>query len=128
MEKGRDLALLAAGTIMPEAVAAARILAEKGFSAEVASFHTIKPLDTAYLEDAARRFKLLVTVEEHGKIGGLGGAVAEWRARADCTARQLIIGADDEFMHVIGDQAYARAHFGLTGRQIAASVLRALGA
>jgi transketolase len=120
---GKDIALLVAGTVMPEALAAAQILLEHGISAEVTSFHTVKPLDLAYLQKATDRFKLIVTIEEHGKIGGLGSAVAEWRTHANCQVPQLILGTEDEFMHEIGDQAFARLKYGLTGQQIASSVL-----
>ena len=73
--------------IMPEALKAAEILAEQGLSVGVTSFPTVKPLDTAYLEDVTKRSKLLVTIEEHGRIGGFGSAVAEWLAeQAEWTA------------------------------------------
>ena len=127
VREGRDVALLVAGTIAPEALAAREILLEKGISAEVASFHTIKPLDTLYLDAAAGRFRLLVTLEEHGRIGGFGSAVAEWRANSGCKVPQLILGTADRFMHIIGDQVFARAEFGLTGEQVAESVIVALG-
>jgi len=119
---GTDVALLATGTIMSEVLAAAAILRTQGISAEVVSFHTVKPLDETYLHLAAQRFRLLVTVEEHGRIGGFGSAVAEWRAIEGAAVPQLLLGTSDEFMHEIGDQAYARQRFGLTGVQIAQQV------
>lgn len=121
--QGTDVALLATGTIMPEVLVAAGILQAQGISAEVVSFHTVKPLDEAYLGRAVERFRLLVTIEEHGRIGGFGSAVAEWRAINDSRAPQLLIGTPDEFMHEVGDQAYARLRFGLAGAQIAQKVL-----
>lgn len=119
---GTDIALLATGTIMPEVLAAAAILQAQGISAEVVSFHTVKPLDETYLRQAAQRFRLIVTVEEHGRIGGFGSAVAEWRAIEGVAVPQLLLGTADEFMHEIGDQAYARQRFGLTATQIAQRV------
>lgn len=126
VQKGADVALLSAGTIMPEVLQAAEILKEKGISAEVVSFHTIKPLDEAYLASAAKRFKLLVSVEEHGLIGGLGGAIAEWSAKQSASAPLLSLGTPDEFMHEIGSQEYARAKYGLVGADIANNVLSRL--
>ncbi len=123
VREGKDIALLAAGTVMTEALDAADRLSERGISAEVVSFHTIKPLDEVYLAAACQRFKQIVTIEEHGTIGGLGGAVAEWLARSDSQCRLISVGTPDAFMHEVGSQTYARQKFGLVGEQIAARVL-----
>lgn len=123
---GTEVGLVAAGTIMPEVLGAADRLAALGVSAEVVSFHSIKPLDTAYLDDACGRFTLLATVEEHGCIGGLGSAVAEHLAPRRAAPPQLLFGSADEFMHEVGTQEYARRKFGLTAENISATVLQAL--
>ena len=128
IREGSDVALIAAGTIMPEAIKAAKLLADRGVSAEVVSFHSVKPLDVEYLEGACGRFKLIATIEEHGRIGGLGGAVAEWRASRRDAPVQISFGTDDEFMHEVGSQDYARARFGLTASNIADKVWSALKA
>jgi transketolase len=70
----------------------------------------------------------VAVVEEHGLLGGLGGAIAEWRAMQDrAQARMLAFGTSDEFMHEVGTQEYARRKFGLTAHHIANRVLAALG-
>lgn len=125
--KGNNIALLSTGTLMPEVLKAAALLKEEGISAEVMSFHTIKPLDTAYLTQAVQRFKLLVSIEEHGVIGGLGSAIAEWLAAQPVSTPFLSLGTPDEFMHEIGSQDYARAKYGLVGEKIVASILQRLG-
>jgi transketolase len=122
---GTDVALLSAGTMMGEALAAAERLHAEGISAEVVSMHSIKPLDVEYLAAAARRFKLIASIEEHGLIGGLGSAVAEWCARNNAPVRQLGFGTPDEFMHEVGTQEYARRKYGLTAEVIAAGVSQA---
>lgn len=127
LQTGRDVALLVTGVIMPEALKAAEILSERGLSVGVASFPSVKPLDTAYLEDVTKQSKLLVTIEEHGRIGGFGSAVAEWRAGRWDGPPVLMLGASDEFLHVIGDQNFARDIYGLTAEKIAASVTKHLG-
>jgi len=124
---GSDVALLVAGTIMSEALLAADQLARQGVSAEVVSFHTVKPLDEGYLRAAASRFGLVATLEEHGVIGGFGSAVAEWRASANTAFTQLMFGTGDEFMHEVGSQSYARAKYGLAAENIADSIGAALG-
>jgi transketolase len=126
LREGHDVALLGAGTIMAEVVKAADILNAQDISAEVVSFHTIKPLDTEFLRSAALRFKLLVVVEEHGLIGGLGSAIAEWRADQNILCPQLNYGTPDEFMHEVGSQEYARKKYGLTGENIAKNIISTL--
>ncbi|MBV9576457.1 MAG: transketolase [Gammaproteobacteria bacterium] len=123
VQEGNDVVILSAGTVMPEVQKAAELLKVKGISVEVASAHTIKPLDETYLCSITQRFKLLVTVEEHGLIGGLSSAVAEWRARENSQIPHLSIGTPDEFMHEIGSQEYARKKFGLVGEAITERVL-----
>jgi transketolase len=125
---GTDVALLCAGNMMADTLKAADRLAASGISAEVVSFHTVKPLDEDYLQQASSRFKLLVTVEEHSRIGGFGSAVAEWRMAQPRNIAQLGFGTDDVFMHEVGSQAYARKKFGLTADNIAATTLATLRA
>jgi transketolase len=127
LQTGDDIALLVTGVIMPEALKAAEILSQRGLSVGVASFPSVKPLDTAYLDDVTKRSNLLVTIEEHGRIGGFGSAVAEWRAGRRNGPPLLMLGASDEFLHVIGDQNFARDIYGLTAEKIAASVTKHLG-
>jgi transketolase len=125
---GRTVALLSTGNIMPVVLEAARALEGEGLSPRVESFHTVKPLDEERLAEIFPAFDLVATVEEHGRVGGLGGSVAEWRAAHDGQgARLLSLGTDDAFLHQIGSQDYARHHFGLHARNIADRVLAALG-
>jgi transketolase len=123
---GSDVTLLCAGNMMAETLKAADLLAAIGLSAEVVSFHTVKPLENDYLQQALTRFKLLVTVEEHSRIGGFGSAVAEWRLAQSKNIVQLSFGTADEFMHEVGSQTYARKKYGLTADNIAATTLAAV--
>jgi len=128
VQPGRHVVLIAAGTIMTEVLQAAEQLRGRGITPEVVSFHTVKPLDHAYLGQVCARFDLMVTVEEHGRIGGLSGAVAEWRASRADAPPQIAIGAADEFMHEVGTQEYARRRYGLTAEDIVKSVQASIGA
>ncbi len=124
---GTDVCLLSTGTMLPVVLSAAERLAALGVSAGVVSHHTVKPLDGPLLTEAFARHELVVTIEEHSLIGGLGGAVAEWLADGPAPqARLLRLGTGDEFLHHAGGQDYARGCFGLTEDQIAARVLDAL--
>ena len=74
---GDDVAIIACGVMVNEALEAADLLAKSGIQATVVDMHTIKPLDTNLVTELAKRCGALVTAEDHSIIGGLGGAVAE---------------------------------------------------
>ena len=77
LKDGRDVAVIACGIMVPQALLAADALAEKGIGVRVIDMHTIKPLDREAVLAAAKDCGAVVTAEEHSIIGGLGGAVAE---------------------------------------------------
>ncbi len=79
VREGQDVAILACGTTVHLAAAAADLLKAVGIAARVLNFSTINPLDEAAI-DAAAETGAIVTVEEAGIRGGLGGAVAEYTA------------------------------------------------
>ena len=127
IEEGSDVCLLSTGNMLPEAVEAAHALKDKGLSAEVVSFHTVKPLDEACLKDAFARFKLVATLEEHSLIGGFGAAVSEWLADTETQPKRFLrFGTPDAFFKKSGEQEYAREVLGLTGHQIGEKVVHAL--
>ncbi len=77
MMEGDDVTIAAFGPMVDASVKAAQLLRVRGIGARVLNVHTVKPLDTATLVEAARATGAVVTVEDHSVIGGLGGAVAE---------------------------------------------------
>lgn len=118
--EGRDVCLLSTGNMLPEVVEAGALLAARGISARVVSFHTVKPLDEAMLADALENFRLAVTIEEHSLIGGFGSAVAEWAVDGGFDTRKLLrIGTPDKFFKESGEQEHAREQLGLSAHQIA---------
>ena len=127
IEEGSDVCLLSTGNMLPEVIEAAHKLKEKGISAEVVSFHTVKPLDEDKLKQAFGRFKLVATIEEHSLIGGFGSAVSEWLADTETAAKKFLrFGTPDAFFKKSGEQEYAREVLGLTGHQIADKIIHAL--
>ena len=74
---GEDVALIATGSMVHEALKASVLLKKAHISASVIEIHTIKPLDKSSILKAARKCGAVLTIEEHSKIGGLGSAVAE---------------------------------------------------
>ena len=77
VKEGKDLAIIACGIMVNEALAASDLLKEKGFSVTVANFHTIKPIDEDLLVSIAQKHKKILVCEEHQIIGGLFSAVSE---------------------------------------------------
>ena len=77
VRQGHDLAIVACGVLVYEALVAAEELLERGIRARVLNMHTLKPLDREAVIRAARECGAIVTAEEHQVHGGLGGAVAE---------------------------------------------------
>src|SRR5262249_48429510 len=91
---GRDVALVAYGTMVPVALGAARLLAEQGVDAAVVNARFAKPVDAALVARVAARRRLLVTLEEAAVGGGFGAAVLEALAASGVTMPPtLLIGA-----------------------------------
>lgn len=119
---GSDAALVATGSMVYQAIRAAKELEAQGISCTVINMHTIKPLDTEAIDRASDGHRLIVTIEEHGVLGGLGGAVAEYLAGLERHAPLEIIGVPNRFTHA-GDYGYMLESSGLTAPQIAERVL-----
>ncbi|MBR2350738.1 MAG: transketolase family protein [Clostridia bacterium] len=94
--EGRDVTIVATGYMVHLAVEAAETLAKEGIDAGVINIHTVKPLDTALITEAAKRSGAIVTAEEHNVIGGLGAAVCEALAES-CPVPVLRVGVEDQY-------------------------------
>lgn len=127
LREGEDAVMIANGHILHECIRAARPLSKAGVSCAVVDMHTVKPLDTAMLDEACGRYKLIVTVEDHCAAGGLGGAVAEYLARKDDHPPLLILGIEDVFPHA-GTYSYVLQQCGLSAQTISERIAARLGA
>lgn len=96
MREGNDLSIIATGSCVAAALDVHESLRRDGISARVINAHTIKPLDRAAVERAARETKKIVTAEEHSIFAGLGGAVAEILAELG-VGRLARVGVRDVF-------------------------------
>jgi transketolase len=121
---GRTVGIIATGTILYEALVAARRLNEAGIGASVLHFATVKPLDTVLLAEYARDHEFLVTVEEHQVAGGLGSAVAEFISETR-PQRVVRVGVADRFGQS-GTMAELLAHYGLNADAIVKRVTETL--
>ncbi|MBR2471403.1 MAG: transketolase family protein [Clostridia bacterium] len=124
LKDGSDVSIIANGLMVPEALEAAKLLAEEGINARVINIHTIKPIDADIIIKAAKETGAIVTAEEHSVIGGLGSAVAEVLAE-NAPAPLVRVGIQDKFGKS-GKPAALLEEYGLTAKNIAAKAKEAI--
>ena len=123
---GSRVAIFSTGAIFEEIAGAETILAGHGVHPAVWTFPTVKPIDCETIIRCAKKFDLIVTVEEHNLSGGFGSAVAEVLAELPAHARLLRVGLHDTYSAIVGNQKYLRAQFGLDAAGIAKKTLEGL--
>ena len=121
IKEGNDLTLIGTGSILKDLLEIAEELESKGIHIRVVNMHTIKPLDEETVNVASDNHRLVITVEEHSILGGLGSAVSEVLVKKEKHAPLDIIGIEDLFVKP-GDYQYQIEQSGLTGEQIAERV------
>jgi len=126
LREGDDITIIAVGTMVYKSLQAAEILSESGLSVAVVNMHTIKPLDTSTIDRICETTKLVVTIEEHNVIGGLGSAVAEHKSALVNAPPQLIIGIPDNYSKA-GEYADLLQAYCLTSEQIAKNITSQYG-
>ena len=116
--------LVSTGITLRIALEAAAALKSEGISAAVLHMPTVKPLDVDAFMAHAIRVDVIVTIEEHSIVGGLGGAIAEVIAEAgfEPAKRFKRIGIPDVFPHGYGSQATMMAQLGITPERATAVV------
>ena len=124
LREGNDVAILATGLMVSEALEAAKLLEEKGVKARVVNVSTIKPLDTETVLKAAKECKFIVTSEEHSVIGGLGSAVSEYLSEVH-PVKVVKHGIQDIFGQS-ADGETMLTNYGLRAKDIAEIVLKNL--
>jgi transketolase len=127
LREGADLAVFACGPHpVLASLRAAELLAADGIEVAVLNVHTLKPLDVETIVAACRGVGAAITVEEHWRSGGLGGAITETLSEHAPT-RVARIGMPDTFAKVVGGQEHLLDHYGITGERIAAMAAALLG-
>lgn len=121
LREGEDVVIIATGTMVYESIRAARVLQKENISCTVVDMHTIKPLDKNLLQEIFVKHRLIVTVEEHSRIGGLGSAVAEYKAEFPDSPKQIMMGVPDEFGKA-GDYPWLLTQYDLTAKAIAEKI------
>ncbi|MDR0849489.1 MAG: transketolase family protein [Propionibacteriaceae bacterium] len=124
LTEGKDVSLIATGTMTYHALVAASLLDSRGISVEVVHVPTIKPLDEERVLASIRKTGRAVTVEEAQAVGGLGGAICELTAREHPVKVQRL-GMQDRYGET-GSPSELLEKFRLTGKYIAEDIERAL--
>lgn len=127
LRDGGDVTLVSTGGMLVTTMEVAERLGAEGVACRVLSMHTVRPLDVEAVTRAARETRLVVTLEEHSIVGGLGGAVAEVMAELEGAHAPLKrVGLPSAFAPRAGSRDYLAAEFGLSADAITATVRRTL--
>jgi len=124
---GDDLTLIAAGAALVPTWRAARALESVGLDARVVSMPTIAPIDRAAVESSAGQARVVVTVEEHSIVGGLGSAVAEVMAGLPAVAPLIRLGLPHRLPRAAGSRRHLLEHHRLTAVGIVDQIASILG-
>ena len=127
LKKGGNVALLGVGNALSIASKCEEELLAKKIKSDLISFHTPKPLDKRLLTNLFKSNKLIVIIEEHGLIGGVGSSVLEWANENRHNTKNILrFGGPDKFLTGCGNQIEARKFIGLTSKKICYQILKIL--
>jgi len=125
LKEGKDITIFCAGAMVGQCLEAAKILDEKKIYAKVVNMHTIKPIDKKAVEESCNS-KLIVSVEEHNIVGGLGSAIAECKAKLSKSSKQLFLGVKDIYSKG-GSYKFLQEKHRLTSEKIVEDIVLELG-
>ncbi len=119
---GNDVTIIGCGNILGNCLEAASILKKKNVQCSVVNMHTIKPIDHEIIRNITSKNKLILTVEEHNIIGGLGSSVAEVLSSYNHNCKLVRLGIND-FYSSGGSYEYLKNIYGLSVEKIIETVL-----
>tara|TARA_B100000315_G_scaffold255544_1_gene299139 strand:- start:2995 stop:3960 length:966 start_codon:yes stop_codon:yes gene_type:complete len=97
LNEGKDITIFSSGAMVYQCLEAAKLIEKKNLSCKVINMHTIKPIDVQSIDRACKETNLIVSVEEHNIIGGLGSAIAEHKATIKNSPKMLFLGIKDTY-------------------------------
>lgn len=121
LKAGKKVAIITTGMLVQEVLSAAASLEAQGYNPTIVNFACIKPIDKELIVKLAQEHELIITVEEHNVIGGLGSAVSEVVCQSAPVKMQLI-GINDEFGQS-GKPNDLIAHYGLDAKSLEAKII-----
>lgn len=124
VEEGTDITLISIGSILGEAIKASKLLESVGISCEIISINSLKPLDFDPIVHSVSKTSRLLTIEEHNKIGGLYGTIAEQLMMLKLPIKYIgAIALDDLYPSKVGDQQFLREQYRLDANAIYNEIL-----
>ncbi len=125
LQEGDDVTIVATGHLVWEALEAAKILHDKGISADVINIHTIKPLDEGTILKSVEKTGCIVTAEEHNYLGGLGESVSRVLASNNPKPQEFV--ATNDTFGESGTPAQLMEKYGLSANSIAEKSEKVIG-
>ncbi len=124
LKEGKDITIFCCGSMVNLGLKTEKILKQNKISSNVINMHTIKPIDKEAIRKASNS-KLIVSIEEHNIIGGLGSAIAEYNSTLTNSPRQLFFGVNDSYTQS-GSYKFLLEKHGLNPEKIAKNILNNL--
>ena len=124
--EGQDICIFSTGSITFEAKKAIENLRKKGINPALYSFPTIKPIDKETVMACGKKYKYILSLEEHNILGGFGSAIAEILACLPNSVTLKMMGIKDVYTSVVGDQDYLRKVYGISSLNIEKEILNLL--
>lgn len=121
LKDGKDVAIFCSGAMVYQSLEASKILESKNISCKVINMHTVKPIDKEAIEKACDA-SLIVSVEEHNIIGGLGSAISEYKSTLKRSPKQIFLGIKDIYSKG-GEYQFLKEKHGLTSEKIVEDII-----
>lgn len=115
---GKDINIFTTGTQLAEGIKLQKLFSDDNLSVGLFSVPRIKPIDDCSIREIAKNCKLLITMEDHNIIGGLGSAIAELLSEMPSHAILHRFGLADTYTSVVGDQDYLRDYYNLSAKKV----------
>ena len=124
LREGKDITIFCTGSMVYQSLEAAKILESKKISSKVVNMHTIKPIDKLAIKESCNT-SLIVSVEEHNVIGGLGSSISEYKSGIKQSPKQLFIGIKDTYSKG-GNYKFLQEKHRLTPEKIVEDILSSI--
>ena len=122
LKEGKDISIFASGTMVKVALECSKILNQNKIDVEIVNMHTIKPIDVKKINESAKNSRLVVSIEEHNIIGGLGSAIAECLVGIKNSPQQIFFGIKDTYSEG-GEYNFLKEKFNLTPTVISKEII-----
>ena len=123
LNKGKNITIFCSGAMVYQCLEVSKLIEKNNLTCKVINMHTIKPIDKSSIDLACKESDLIVSVEEHNVIGGLGSAIAEYKATIKDSPKMLILGINDTYGKG-GSYSFLKAKHRLTSSLILKDILK----